>query len=166
MTPNDAMNPITEDDIANYLANTPDFFARHSELLAAVQLTSPHSHRTVSLQDLLGNEHLFGAVAAWLRGERDPDRVAQALLQEDGKPGGAGDDALHPQPRLGEAEVERIVSTSRKHPVDVDQILHPRHFGAQDDPVVRQSDRFGESGGPDGALDHRIHGHVAGISGA
>ena len=23
---NDAMNPITEDDIANYLANTPDFF--------------------------------------------------------------------------------------------------------------------------------------------
>ena len=51
MTPNDAMNPITEDDIANYLANTPDFFARHSELLAAVHFTSPHSHRTVSLQE-------------------------------------------------------------------------------------------------------------------
>jgi len=44
-------NPITEDDIANYLANTPDFFLRHSELLAAVQLTSPHSHRAVSLQE-------------------------------------------------------------------------------------------------------------------
>ena len=44
-------NPITEADIANYLANTPDFFARHAELLAAVQLTSPHSHRTVSLQE-------------------------------------------------------------------------------------------------------------------
>jgi uncharacterized protein YigA (DUF484 family) len=29
------MNPITEDDIANYLANTPDFFERHAELLAA-----------------------------------------------------------------------------------------------------------------------------------
>ncbi len=51
MTPSSGMNPITEDDIANYLANTPDFFARHSELLAAVQLTSPHSHRTVSLQE-------------------------------------------------------------------------------------------------------------------
>ena len=47
----DAMNPITEDDIANYLANTPDFFGRHSELLAAVHFTSPHSHRTVSLQE-------------------------------------------------------------------------------------------------------------------
>lgn len=44
-------NPITEDDIANYLANTPDFFERHAELLAAVQLTSPHSNRAVSLQE-------------------------------------------------------------------------------------------------------------------
>lgn len=44
-------NPITEDDIANYLANNPDFFQRHAELLATVQFTSPHSHRTVSLQE-------------------------------------------------------------------------------------------------------------------
>jgi uncharacterized protein YigA (DUF484 family) len=43
--------PITEDDIANYLANTPDFFERHASLLATVQLTSPHSHRAVSLQE-------------------------------------------------------------------------------------------------------------------
>ncbi|MEP6825748.1 MAG: DUF484 family protein [Ramlibacter sp.] len=48
---NDAMNPITEDDIANYLANTPDFFGRHAELLGAVQLTSPHGNRAVSLQE-------------------------------------------------------------------------------------------------------------------
>jgi len=47
----DAMNPITEDDIANYLANTPDFFVRHAELLASVQLTSPHGNRAVSLQE-------------------------------------------------------------------------------------------------------------------
>jgi len=46
-----AMNPITEDDIANFLVNTPDFFERHAELLAAVKLTSPHSHRAVSLQE-------------------------------------------------------------------------------------------------------------------
>ncbi len=44
-------SPITEDDIANYLANTPDFFERHAELLAAVQLSSPHSQRAVSLQE-------------------------------------------------------------------------------------------------------------------
>ena len=48
---NAPMAPITEDDIANYLANTPDFFERHAELLASVQLTHPHSQRAVSLQE-------------------------------------------------------------------------------------------------------------------
>ncbi len=49
------MNPtdhsITEDDIANFLANTPDFFERHAELLASVQLSSGHGGRAVSLQE-------------------------------------------------------------------------------------------------------------------
>jgi uncharacterized protein YigA (DUF484 family) len=52
MTENDNnMNPITEDDIANYVVNTPDFFERHASLLASVQLTSPHGNRAVSLQE-------------------------------------------------------------------------------------------------------------------
>jgi uncharacterized protein len=42
---------ITEQDIANYLANTPGFFERHAELLGSVQLTSPHGQRAVSLQE-------------------------------------------------------------------------------------------------------------------
>jgi uncharacterized protein YigA (DUF484 family) len=42
---------ITENDIANYLANTPGFFERHAELLGAIQLTSPHGQRAVSLQE-------------------------------------------------------------------------------------------------------------------
>ena len=41
---------ITEHDIANYLANTPGFFERHADLLASVQLSSPHGLRAVSLQ--------------------------------------------------------------------------------------------------------------------
>ena len=45
------MNPITEDDIANWLANNPEFFERHAQLLASVQLTSPHGNRAVSLQE-------------------------------------------------------------------------------------------------------------------
>jgi uncharacterized protein len=54
MTPMDnpsSIPPITEDDIAHFLANTPGFFDRHAELLSSVQLTSPHSHRAVSLQE-------------------------------------------------------------------------------------------------------------------
>jgi uncharacterized protein len=42
---------ITEQDISNYLLNTPGFFERHAELLATVQLTSPHGQRAVSLQE-------------------------------------------------------------------------------------------------------------------
>ena len=45
------MTPITEDDIADFLANTPDFFERHAELLATVQLNSPHGNRAVGLQE-------------------------------------------------------------------------------------------------------------------
>jgi uncharacterized protein YigA (DUF484 family) len=50
-TPHSLQHPITEDDIANFLANTPDFFERHAELLATVQLSSGHGSRAVSLQE-------------------------------------------------------------------------------------------------------------------
>ncbi len=51
--PNNALGTsgITETDIANYLANTPGFFERNAELLASIQLTSPHGQRAVSLQE-------------------------------------------------------------------------------------------------------------------
>ncbi|QXL83481.1 DUF484 family protein [Comamonas sp. NLF-1-9] len=44
-----AVPPITEDDIAQYLANTPEFFERHAQLLTSVVLTSQHGQRAVSL---------------------------------------------------------------------------------------------------------------------
>ena len=51
MTSATGVQGITETDIADYLANTPGFFERHAELLASVQLTSPHGQRAVSLQE-------------------------------------------------------------------------------------------------------------------
>lgn len=48
---NTAQHPIVEDDIADFLANTPDFFERHAELLASVQLSSGHGNRAISLQE-------------------------------------------------------------------------------------------------------------------
>ncbi len=47
----DTPSPITETDIANFLVNTPDFFTRHADVLASVQITSPHGNRAVSLQE-------------------------------------------------------------------------------------------------------------------
>jgi uncharacterized protein len=46
-----SMPAISEDDLAQFLARTPGFFERHAELLATVQLTSPHGKRAVSLQE-------------------------------------------------------------------------------------------------------------------
>ncbi len=46
----DLSHPITEDDIANFLLASPDFFVRHAEVLASVQLASPHGNRAVGLQ--------------------------------------------------------------------------------------------------------------------
>jgi len=46
-----ALQGITENDIAEFLANTPGFFERHAEMLATIQLTSPHGQRAVSLQE-------------------------------------------------------------------------------------------------------------------
>lgn len=43
--------PITEEDIAQFLIHTPGFFERHAEVLASVQLGSPHGGRAVSLQE-------------------------------------------------------------------------------------------------------------------
>ena len=51
MSANINTDGITEQDIAHFLANTPGFFERHAELLASVQLTSPHGQRAVSLQE-------------------------------------------------------------------------------------------------------------------
>ena len=51
MTTSSHIPPITEDDIAQFLTQTPGFFERHAEVLASVQITSPHGARAVSLQE-------------------------------------------------------------------------------------------------------------------
>ncbi len=42
VSPDAAVQGITEADIANYLAHTPAFFERHAELLGSVELHNPH----------------------------------------------------------------------------------------------------------------------------
>ncbi|MGN6829996.1 DUF484 family protein [Paucibacter sp. M5-1] len=51
MSSNQGTQGITEQDIADFLANTPGFFERHAELLASVQLSHPLGQRAVSLQE-------------------------------------------------------------------------------------------------------------------
>ena len=51
MSTDNQVPPITEEDIAEFLIQTPEFFERQAQTLANVQIVSPHSHRTVSLQE-------------------------------------------------------------------------------------------------------------------
>jgi uncharacterized protein YigA (DUF484 family) len=80
-------NPITEDDIADYLSNTPDFFERHAALLAAVMLSSPHSQRAVSLQErqamLLRDKikQLEARIMDMIRNGNDNMQLSDKLLQ-------------------------------------------------------------------------------------
>ncbi len=78
---------ITENDISNYLLNTPGFFERHAELLASVQLTSPHGQRAVSLQErqmemlrerIKGLEH---KIIEMIRNGQDNVAIADRLHQ-------------------------------------------------------------------------------------
>ena len=48
---NSVLQSITEGGIADFLASTPDFFERHAELLASVQLSSGHGSRVISLPE-------------------------------------------------------------------------------------------------------------------
>jgi hypothetical protein len=76
---------ITEDDIANYLVNTPGFFDRNAELLASIQLTSPHGQRAVSLQErqmeMLRDKAkaLEGRIVDMLRHGQDNEVIADKL---------------------------------------------------------------------------------------
>lgn len=76
------MNP---QDVAAYLQSHPQFFEDHAELLASVQLTSPHSHRAVSLQqrqmEILRekNKGLELRLADLMRHGHDNDRTQRRM---------------------------------------------------------------------------------------
>ncbi|HVL10594.1 MAG TPA: DUF484 family protein [Burkholderiaceae bacterium] len=72
-------------DVAHYLQSNPDFFETHAELLASIQLTSPHSHRAVSLQERQmeilreKNKGLELRLADLMRFGHENDRTQQRL---------------------------------------------------------------------------------------
>lgn len=76
---------MSEAEIARYLLDTPAFFERHAETLAAVRLTSPHGQRAVSLQErqmemlrekIKGLEH---KIIEMIRASQDNEIIAARL---------------------------------------------------------------------------------------
>ena len=79
------MSTMNAQDVANYLQTHPAFFEEHAELLAAIQLTSPHSHRAVSLQERQmeilrdKNKHLELKLSDLVRHGNENDRTQQRI---------------------------------------------------------------------------------------
>ena len=76
---------LNEGELARYLLDTPAFFERHAEVLAAVRLTSPHGPRAVSLQErqmemlrdkIKGLEH---KIIEMIRHSQDNEAIADRL---------------------------------------------------------------------------------------
>ena len=120
------------------------------------------SHR---LQELLGDPHLLRPVAAGLGRQRDADRVAEALLQEDAERGRGGDDPLRPHAGLGEAEVQRVVRPLGQHAIDRDQVLDRRDFRRQDDARALKPDLLRPRRRKERRANHRLARHRAGRNG-
>ena len=62
------------------------------------------------LQNLLGNEYFFGAVAVRQWRERGTNRIAYALLQEHGKRRRGGHDPFRSQTRFRQPKMQRMAA--------------------------------------------------------
>ena len=79
------MEPITEQDIANFLINSPDFFERHAQLLASVQqqrgqvlrAIRAEAEAQVARQDLPAALDRLRAAQDWIR--RSPSAGGAAV---------------------------------------------------------------------------------------
>ena len=80
---------------------------------------------THGLQDFARDLHFQRAVAAGLRGQRDADGVADALLQQHAERGRGGDDPFRAHAGFGQAEMNRVVGARGQHAIDGDEVLHP-----------------------------------------
>ena len=80
------------------------------------------------------------------------------------RPAVEADDPLVAEPRLGQAEMQRVVGSRGEQPVDVDEVAHLRDLRADDDPVVAQAGLLGQLRRAHRRLDHRLDHHVAGVA--
>lgn len=77
---------LTSHDIAQYLAEHPDFFDQHPELLAGMQLPHPHNGQAISLverQSLMLRERIKSLemrVAEMVRHGQENDAIADKLV--------------------------------------------------------------------------------------
>ncbi len=113
------------------------------------------------LQNLLGGQDFFGAVAVGLGRQAHANRVADAREQQRRESGGRGDQALRAHSGFGQAEVQRIVAARGELGVDVEQIADADTLADRMIIVVAEAVALGGGGGLERAGDHGLDHHVA-----
>src|SRR5258708_1408553 len=110
---------------------------------AAAARTSDHHGRERAqahgLKQFLSDRDLARPVPTRVRGERNANRVADTLLEQYAERGGGGHDAFWSHPRLGEAQMQRIVAAAGKAPRQVAEAPGTAHFAREHDAVPRQT---------------------------
>ena len=106
------------------------------------------------LEQLARRVDLLAAVAARSGRQRDADRVADALVQQNAHRRGGPDETLHAHARLGQAEVERLIGARGELAVDGDEVERPGDLAGDDDLVLAQARLERELGRLEGGEDH------------
>ena len=120
----------------------------------------PECAQAEALQDVQACMHLDGAVAARFGREARPDRVADPLLQQHRQRCGGRDDALCAHPRLGQAEVQRVVAARGEVAVHGHHVRQAADLARDDDAVVPQADLLRGGRGRERALHHGLAEHL------
>jgi uncharacterized protein YigA (DUF484 family) len=101
--PPDTAPQVAAADVVRYLAEHPDFFAQHADVLAAISVPHPQGEQAISLverQALLLRERIRALEARHIeliRNGEDNDRIAEQLVQWAGTVAAQRDAARVPQ---------------------------------------------------------------------
>src|SRR4029434_7438020 len=87
------------------------------------------------LQNLLRYQHLLGPVSIRSRGERNADRIADSLLQQDRERRRRGNRSFVAHPGFGQAQVQCVIALLSQQAVNFDEILDTRDLRAENDVV-------------------------------
>ena len=108
------------------------------------------------LEQLAGGVHLFAAVAAGLRRQRDANRVADAFREQHAHRRRRPHEPLQSHAGFGEAEMQRLVGLARQRAIDRNQIARARGLARDDDLIAAQAAVDGERGRLDGRQHHAL----------
>src|SRR5690348_11829214 len=96
----------------------------------------------------------LAAIASGAGSERDANRVADTLAEQDAHRGGGPDEALGAHAGLSQSEMQRLICLRGEFAIDAKEIARTRDFAGDDDLVLAEAAGEGELCGLQSREDH------------